>query len=88
VNRRFSALALSAILAGLVVTANLRESPAPEPVDVAAVDSYLSQLSRTAPAPPGAAIEKVDPASVEVSPTATKLDRAEPMVSSALTSVR
>ena len=78
-NRRLSALALSALGTGLILTAGLEERPQAAPIDEEAVDRYLTELSR--------ATTQSHPAQREVSSLGAKLEGAKPVVDSALTSM-
>ncbi len=78
-NRRFSALALSALGTGLILTAGLEQRPqAEQPIDEEAVDRYLTELSLATTS---------HSAQREVSSLGAKLEGATPVVDSALTSM-
>jgi hypothetical protein len=79
VNRRLSALALSALGTGLILNAGFEERERPAPVDEQAVDRYLTELSL--------ASANGHPAQREVSSLGAKLEGAKPAVDSALTSM-
>lgn len=78
-NRRLSALALSALGTGFILAAGLEEREPPAPVDEQAVDRYLTELSL--------ASAEAHPAQREVSSLGAKLEGAKPAVDSALTSM-
>lgn len=86
-NRRFSTLAFGALGSGFLVMASLEPQPVAT-VDEAAVDRYLARLSLAGQPAAGPASAKGDPLREAVSEEAARLDRAEPLVTSALASLR
>ncbi|HEX8644605.1 MAG TPA: hypothetical protein VF702_11915 [Allosphingosinicella sp.] len=90
-NRRFSAILISGLGAGVLYAASLDSDPgAPAPADPAAVDRYLAQLSETMPPPVATALarEAEPPKDPDLVKRAAKLDRAEPMVGAAFSIIR
>jgi len=88
VNRRHSALLLSAVGAGLLIAAPGGERSKAVEADVAAVDSYLAHLSATVPRPPATKLAKEPPEDPDLAKRAARLDRAEPIVGAVFSAVR
>lgn len=86
-NRRFPGFALGALGTAFLVMTSLEPRPAPAPVDEAAVDRYFARLSLAGRPGTDATGGRADPLREEVSRQAARLDRAEPMLTSALTSL-
>ncbi|HEX9932840.1 MAG TPA: hypothetical protein VGB08_08375 [Allosphingosinicella sp.] len=78
-NRRFSALLLSAIGAGALLAAPGGESREAVAADTAAVDRYIAQLSETVPRPATARLAAPPPEDPKLAKSAAKLDRTEPI---------
>lgn len=87
--RRLSALILSGLGAGaLFAAASDHGDEPPSPVDHAAVDQYIEQLSETLPPHPANARATETPEDPKLAKAAGRLDRVEPMVGAALNVVR